>query len=608
MRISVQLLACPALLLRALLLTALLRPTLLLAQQPSAPPPSAPPPSAPLTLHANARLVVIDVVVTGHDHHPIHHLQQQDFTILENHQPQAIKSFEEHTPLTAAKLPPLPPMPPGTFSNYTPTPPNSALNILLIDTLNTGWTSQIFLRTHVLKYLANAQPGANIAIFGLSTHLEMLQGFTADPELLKAAALKLTGKASPLLEDPVNGGVHKTAAEDKAETGASELPTGLLQTFLDVQNSVTDTARARDTLDAMNLLAHYLSAFPGRKNLIWVSGGFPLNVSPDATNPTMDPFVGIASSEQEYRDTIRLFANSQIAVYPIDARGLSIGSRSVRKDMELADPHLTMMQMAYDTGGRAFLNNNALGEAVNTAVEDGSSYYTIAYRPSDPSENGKFRKTEVKLARQGYLLEYRHGYYEDEKPSANPANLASSPANQARPLVIRAMIHGAPASSEILFKARVLPTVPTPQAQHRALAPAGSLGRYAVDFAVLPSDFSYTTTPDGIRHFNIEFITIAYRPDGSIANRAATGLRGSLTPAQYAALQQNGFPCHQEIDVPVKASISLRLGVHDRLADRIGTIELPLAGVQNLPPATTVETSSPAPTPPSAAPPQAPPN
>jgi len=559
------------------------------------------------TLHANAKLVVLDVVVTDHDHHPIHNLKQPDFTILEGHRQQTIKSFEEHTPPSAAeaaKLPPLPPLPAGTFSNYTPTPPNSALNVLLIDTLNTPATSQVFMRRQVLKYLQNAKPGSNIAIFGLSTDLVMLQGFTTDPEVLKAAALKLTGGLSPFLNASAGMGMHDSGdgkGQPPPAPPSTETTAALqLQAILDFVDSFEDTARIRTSLNGMNQLAHYLSAFPGRKNLVWLSGGFPLSISPDAVHPSIDPFVGMASSDQEYRETIRLFASSQIAVYPIDARGLMIGTGSVRKDMEQADAHSSMMQMAHDTGGRAAFNNNGLAQAVDTAIEDGSSYYTIAYRPTDAKEAGRFRTTEVKLAQSGCLLEYRHSYIEDDPNRAGAAETAANSPAPGSSLLIRAMIHGAPASSEMLFKARVLPTASaSTSGQRRALASDGPPARYAIDFAVLPSDISYTTTPDGLRHFNLEFIALVYRPDGTLANRTGNILKGTLTPAQYAALQQNGFPNHLEIDVPAKSNFTIRLGVHDRSANRVGTIELPVATVSKLPAATIAGTSSPstAPTP-----------
>ena len=541
--------------------------------------------TGPFTFRAQAKLVVVDVVVTDRDHHPVHDLKQRDFSILEDHKPQTINSFEERKALTsaeAAKFPELPPMPAGTFSNFAPAPPNSAVNILLLDMLNTAWVDQTFARKQILKYLANAHPGANTAIFGLSTRLFMLQGFTTDPAILRAAVLKLLGKSSPLLDDPINGGLPETGAQMSQEMGGS-LPVDEIQTFLDVQNSVKDSSRAKDTLDAMNLLALYLATIPGRKNLIWFSGGFPLSIMPDVTNPNVNPFIGMANVEQEYRETAKLFASSQVAVYPVDARGLMLGSGRVVDDMQLADPHFTMLQMANDTGGHAFIDTNGLAEAVDSAIDDGSSYYTIAYRPSDQTEKGRFRKTEVKLAQQGYHLEYRRGYYEDDpRQSPQPETIADT---SDRSLIFRAMVRGVPSASEILFKARVVPAAKASDGQRRVLTGDDFLRRYAVDFAVMPNDIAYTTTADGIRHFHVEFITVAYRSDGAVANRTANDVKGALTPTQFSRLQQTGFPFHQEINVPLKGDYSIRLGIHDLNSNHIGTTELPVAGIRDLPPA-----------------------
>lgn len=569
-------------------LFALSAPSPLHAQQTSA--------SPTITLHAQAKLVVVDVVVTDRDHHPIHNLKQQDFSVLEDRRPQTITSFEEHKALTAAeaaKFPPPPPLPLGTFSNFNPAPTNSAVNVLLLDMLNTAWVDQTFVRKQLLDYLKNARPGANTAIFGLSTRLFMLQGFTTDPEILRAVAVKQTGKSSPLLDKPINGGLAQTGKEMTDEMGGS-LPADELQTFLDVQNSVKETSRAKDTLDAMNLLAHFLSTIPGRKNLIWFSGGFPLSIMPDTTDANVDPFIGMANSELEYRETARLFASSQIAVYPIDARGLILGAARPKDDMKLAEPHIIMQQMAEDTGGHAFINTNGLAQAVDTAIDDGSSYYTIAYRPTDQTERGKFRKTEVRLAEQGYHLEYRHGYYEDDPKSTKHPEAVTATLDSNGSLIFRAMAHGVPSASEILFKARVVPAPDAAPGQRRALTGDNFLRRYAVDFAVAPNDIAYTTTPDGNRHFHIEFITVAYRSDGAVANRTANDLKGSLTPAQFARLQQTGFPYHQEINLPLKGDYTIRLGVHDLTNNRIGTTELPVAAIKNLPPLTSLATPQPA--------------
>ncbi len=88
--------------------------------------------------------------------------------------------------------------------------------------------------------------------------------------------------------------------------------------------------RARYTLDAHNLLARDLSNLPGRKNLIWFSGSFPISILPDPS--LKDPFAVMASSEDEFKETVDLLVLSQVAVYPIDARGLMVGSMTGGSD------------------------------------------------------------------------------------------------------------------------------------------------------------------------------------------------------------------------------------------------------------------------------------
>lgn len=76
------------------------------------------------TLHTDARLVVLDVVVTDTKGHPVRGLKAGDFKLLEDGQPQTVKSFEEHAPVdpaTAAKtMAAMAKLPPNTFTNYTP--------------------------------------------------------------------------------------------------------------------------------------------------------------------------------------------------------------------------------------------------------------------------------------------------------------------------------------------------------------------------------------------------------------------------------------------------------------------------------------------------------
>src|SRR5260370_16399457 len=201
--------------------TALIFATLTSAQAPqpsqsaTTPQPSR---SGVATLHAGTQLVVVDVVVTDKNQKPVHGLKASDFTLTEENVPQVVKHFEEHTALTAAdatKFPSMPKFPPGIFTNYTPQPVSGAVNLLLLDALNTPLKDQSYVRQQLLAYLNATPPGTRIAIFGLTNQLTILQGFTSDPTILKAVTSSKLGKNSPLLQDAVcGGGIQNKTADD----------------------------------------------------------------------------------------------------------------------------------------------------------------------------------------------------------------------------------------------------------------------------------------------------------------------------------------------------------------------------------------------------------
>jgi hypothetical protein len=388
-----------------------------------------------------------------------------------------------------------------------------------------------------------------------------------------------------------------------------------------LESSAQAMQRAKDTLDAMNVLARYLAAIPGRKNLIWFSGSFPLDVLPDTQNNTNNRFIGVDNVADEFQETSRLLTQAQVAVYPVDARGLMVaptmsGATDGRKyarnpnafkndltnfSTSTAQEHATMQRLGDDTGGRAFLDTNGLTDAVEKATADGSNYYTLTYRPPEATSKGEFRKIQVQLAAKGYTLGYRHGYYADGPSKTNLEQVpgsagmrADAPGENHDPtLILKAMYHGVPGATQIMYKVRVLPTLDTAEdkvaPQNLANEPNQAASkppyrRYSVDFAVVPNDISYTATPDGMHHVVVEFVTVVYQRDGLVVNRISTIVRASLDADQFKRVQQRGFPYHQEISVPVKGDYSIRTAVHDIRTNRIGATELPVAMVRNLAP------------------------
>jgi VWFA-related protein len=589
-----------------------------------------PPQSGVATLRAGIQLVVVDLVVTDKSQKPVHGLKASDFTLTEENVPQIVKHFEEHTALTAAdatKFPALPKFPPGVFTNYTPEPVNGAVNLLLLDALNTPVTSQMYVRQQLLAYLNTAPPGARIAIFGLTNQLTILQGFTSDPGMLKAVASGKLGKNSPLLQDAVGGnGIQNTLADDLEDQGADPSTVANLRQFDAQQQSFQLQLRVKYTLDAMNQLARYLSNIPGRKNLIWFSGSFPISVLPDTTGNLTDPFAVVADYEKEFRDTVNLLARSQVAVYPIDARGLTnapifdastnrnyTGSRGparITQDLnkfstDTNAEHSTMSQMAEATGGHAFYNTNGLTQAVATAINDGSNFYTLTYTPANPARDGKFRKIKVQLARSGVNLAYRHGYYADDPDKApvttkgpQQPNIADSAVSSAAPNPIQAMrvamMRGSPTPSEIIMKVAVYPVGPSTQIEDTP-APGnilsekvhGPFRRYSVSYAIRPSDITFLRAPDGKIHAAFELVIFVFNPAGVLLNRLSTQLRIASPLDDLRKNVANGIQYTQQISAPAKGEYFLRIAVHDLTHDRLGAVEVATSEVKNLQPPTT---------------------
>jgi hypothetical protein len=71
----------------------------------------------------------------------------------------------------------------------------------------------------------------------------------------------------------------------------------------------------------------------------------------------------------------------------------------------------TLVTIANDTGGRAFLDSNDLSKAYAKVQADSETYYVLGYRSSNPHRDGRFRRIQVKLDRSDVKLEYRTGYY-----------------------------------------------------------------------------------------------------------------------------------------------------------------------------------------------------
>ena len=572
-------------------------------------------------LRTDANLVLVDVVVTERGG-AVHGLPKSRFHVYEDGREQPIASFDEHTGTALEAASARPPLPPRTFSNVPAYPPGPAVNVLLLDGLNTPMANQIDARRAMLGYLGKIPAGTSLAIFTLGSRLRLVEGFTTDAaELAKVFKSPGAGPQTSVVLNPASDQAVDSAVGDMATmtqgmdslnaAGISAL-SSMKQFEADVTAFQTDM-RVRMTLDAMQQLARYLSAIPGRKNLIWFSGSFPIALDPDDSQ--QDPFEAMRTYSDDIRETAELLAAARVAVYPVDARGLmtppslnasyqqstnlmsgtTSGNRSGSRrsvtanrlstaidDMnatkQLMKEAASMQQIAEQTGGQEYLNTNGLKEAVASAVENGSSYYSVSYVPAAKQLDGKFRKIEVRVDNGAYKLAYRRGYYADPNDGASEHNPGKTS------LIVAATMHGAPPSTEIQFEARALAAtdpllagtkLPDGPAGEDAATLKGPVHRYIVDLKIDPRWFAFQTAPDGAHAVQVEFVLVAYDADGRRVNHLDRGFQMKLKADAFAHAMTAGIPIRLPLDLP-EGRLSLRAAVHDLGAGRAGSMEIPV--------------------------------
>jgi VWFA-related protein len=409
------------------------------ASQPS-PSASQAPPSPASPLQVKTRLVTVDVVATNSHGAAVRDLKPEDFEISDSGRQKIEKfAFIDKSPSFApgahvAQQA----LPKDVFTNQAALT-NLAMppTIVLMDSLNTETENLMQTRRNMLKLLGTIPQDTPVAVFLLTQSLRVVQDFTSDPARLRDAVNKAMSPSPPLDPMPEDDPNSMSLAAFDANGGQENDQTELLEDFEKDNYANTMDIRVRTTIDALTTIAHYLSGYQGRKNLIWVSASFPAVLWPDMDFGTN---TGVFRASRDYGDQVQQAANAlddaNVAVYPVDARGLETSqvfsaatqttarpnsaartmSRQIQRENTLrTDTQNTMDKLAEDSGGKTCKNTNDLSGCVEAALRDSSSYYELAYYPQDIRWDGSFHKISVKTTRSGVNLAYRRGYFASDE-------------------------------------------------------------------------------------------------------------------------------------------------------------------------------------------------
>jgi VWFA-related protein len=258
------------------------------------------------------------------------------------------------------------------------------------------------MKEQTLRFLRRLREGDSAALYLITTELRVLHDFTEDAQSLIRALEEQQPKMLAQWSRESVGGVTR----------------GVLR-----------KDRAIYTLEALRAVGRHLSRIPGRKNLVWLTAGFPMAIM-EMENGR---HAYMHDLKPEMDATAKAVGDADVALYPVSALGLIVApEKSVALDGRTVAPgvrststplgpqitnsrqagpiHDMMINMAEQTGGRAFTERNDLDTAIQQAVRDMSATYTLSFQPSHDEWNGSFRQLRVQVARKGLKLRHRPGY------------------------------------------------------------------------------------------------------------------------------------------------------------------------------------------------------
>ena len=242
--------------------------------------------------------------------------------------------------------------------------------------------------------------------------------------------------------------------------------------------------------------------------------------------------------------------NAQVAVYPIDAAGVGKLSRV----SNLA----TMRDVAERTGGKTFAGQNDLDASIRSSIDDGATYYTLAYYPENKNWDGQLRQIEVKAAEPGMNLRYRRGYYAlDPDAAAKPEDSKKLVEDFSHALGL-----DVPSATAVLFQ-----TVLT--------SPVDNAEKVVANFTIDPHTLTFAEQAGGVHQASLSCAVVAFSEKGSPIKNTLGTITTPVNPDDYRKLMNSTFPCRVSIELK-PGKYLLRLGVVDRNSRLMGTTTAPV--------------------------------
>ena len=376
-------------------------------------------------IRTTTRLVQLDAVVLDKQNRPVTGLTKDDFLVFDNGTEQKVAHFAaasgahptQPPPKSAGGQPPSDVQAPGVTAVL--------IDELVLDSFTRQEPKPIVtqMRLQVQKFLSTLQPGELVGIYAQRREgVVVIRDITDDPASLAVAEKWLGGEGTQ-----GDAGSPDSADADIFSNWKQSAPAVPVE-----QNGPPRESHERVLSGGgLQAVVKHMREFPGRKSLVWISATFPLpatqfsfgamakgaegnvpNPPGPGTKALPEPHHADTQGHfNEMQELARVLGSVNVAVYPLDAYGLTVEGSPEGQDA-FAD------LIATESGGRAIFDTNGVVENLRKIVAEGDGAYQMGYYPGDKAWDGSYHRIELKLTpeHKDLKLMFRKGYYAIDAP------------------------------------------------------------------------------------------------------------------------------------------------------------------------------------------------
>jgi len=535
-------------------------------------------PQGPPSFRSRTDLVLVPVVVTKDGKH-VEKLSKSAFIIREDGSRREIAGFEEIKLEGRERI--APKLGVGVFSNAPAVDRPQHITIILLDLINLPpYQKQAYSSESLIRFLLGRPGGEEVLLLAALTPvgLRVIHSVTQDPRELIAALETVKSKLvlydlgdTARREDNIREAV-KGAVE--ARGGSADSPevnriTKLLTDTATYFDQRREMDRTRETLRQMRQLASALSGMPGRKSMIWVTGGLRFYsppvvsvasrspernyISQDMSRATLsDRLMSEGLKTNEKFDLTWTFLNdANIAVYPIDLSDVVIPGfteASFMRPQPVSSELLrtqTMVGFSQLTGGSYCGNQVPLEKCLRDAGQDSAQYYLLSFYAGSESKPG-WHKLQVKVDLPGARVHARQGY------TVRAGNETEADRGKE---IAESLVSPIDATGVLLAVHWLEP--PSPGANAR------------FELFVDPNAIAFDG--DRLNHFKLSLASATVARDGDPVGNLAKTIEATLTPEALKKVQSTGVLYRDAITLPANAE-TVRFVIRDEIAGRVGSV------------------------------------